>query len=76
MKGRGKMGNKDEVNMILKGLMQGADIPLTKVKEEICPDCEFHNGMCDHMMKLHLSNPESGISFVCKGMRHWITKTN
>ena len=60
----------------LQGLMLGANLSLEEVKEKICPECEFHTSFCDFMLAIHLSHVENGLSFVCKGMRHWATKSN
>jgi len=58
----------------LRRLMQGADIPLDKVREEVCPGCPYRTPFCDFHMALSLDIP--GARFTCKGMRAYVTRSN
>ena len=58
----------------LKRLMQGAEIPIDKVYQEICPGCAFKTGFCEIRMAISLENAEIG--FVCRGMRAYVAKSN
>jgi hypothetical protein len=64
------------IELQIHGLMQGADIPLQKVKEEICPECPYRIPICDFLLKIHEEMVNKGARFVCKGMRYWVTKSN
>ena len=61
------------------GLTQGANLPLEKVENEICPECPFKTPFCEFYLQMwkHL-NELAGevVSFVCKGMRYWVTRSN
>ena len=62
------MANEDFIREVeMKGLTLGAELPVQKVYEEICPECPFRTGYCKFRMKLSLANPE--LVFVCKGMK-------
>jgi hypothetical protein len=67
---------KEEIELQIKGLMQGANIPLKQVKDEICPKCPYKTPMCPFLMKIHEDAVNTGARFVCKGMRHWVTESN
>jgi len=59
------------------GLTQGANLPLKQVKDELCPECPFKTPFCEFMMRIHIDElANEGLTFVCKGMRHWVTKSN
>jgi hypothetical protein len=62
-----------EVELIIKGLTQGANIPLEQVLKEICPECSYRTVFCQSMIKLA---EDVGGRCVCKGMRHWVKNTN
>jgi hypothetical protein len=64
--------------LLAKEMMQGANIPLTQVQAEICPQCQFRTDFCLMMMETHTTGrlKDKGVSFVCKGMRHYVNKSN
>jgi len=65
------------VELQILGLTQGANLPLERVRNELCPECPFKTPFCEFMLRIHMDELESkGITFVCKGMRHWTTKSN
>lgn len=61
----------------MSGLIQGANLPLEQVERELCPECPFKTPICEFMLRIHIDElAKKGITFVCKGMRHWVTKSN
>jgi len=66
--------DKFTLGVEIKRLMQGAEIPLEKVRIKICPACPFKTPFCEFRMAVSLYNP--GLGFVCKGMRAYISKSN
>ena len=63
------------VELQILGLTQGANLPLEKVKGEICPECTYKTPFCEFMLRIH-TGELAGLTFVCKGMRHWVAKSN
>lgn len=63
-----------ELELTMKGLMQGINIPLEQVRTEICPYCGYKTPICALMIDLHTKDERC--RFVCKGMRHWVTENN
>ncbi len=68
--------DKDFITEVeMKGLLLGLGLTVEKVKGEICPECPFKTPFCQWLQeKVWL--PDSGVSFVCPGMRVWVTKSN
>jgi len=65
------------IELQMHGLMQGANLPLQQVRDEICPECPYKTDFCEFMMRIHIEVLEKeGTTFVCKGMRHWVTESN
>ena len=64
------------IELELKGLVQGANLPLEMVKNKICPNCSFKTPFCDFMMGIKEKAQESGTRFVYNGMRYWLGRGN
>lgn len=59
----------------VQGLIIGADLPVEKVKAEICPECPFKTPLCQWLQK-EVWLPDSRVGVVCPGIRAWVTKSN
>ena len=63
------------LDLAMQGLLLGAGLSVEKVKAEICPSCPFKTPICQWLQeKVWLAGSDT--SFVCKGMRAWVTKSN
>lgn len=63
-----------DIELELRRLMLGGNIPAAKTRSLICPDCPFKTSFCEWRMSLVENNDDTRMS--CKGTRAWITQRN